>query len=293
MKFYTNLTAIISIIGKKLSFVPNKPRHFYANVEPFQSAAAEPAAAYKPFKQSKREIRHSYRIPYRPAFGYLVLVLAVLLMSWEAQGVDASIAEGDIPAESIRLRILANSDSPSDQAVKRQVRDLIVAEMEQYASESKSEQYTIDEAREVLGARLGELEQLVQAELERLGYSYGVKVELGMVPFPTKVYGAKVYPAGDYEALRVTLGNGLGQNWWCVLFPPLCFVDGVSGQATAAAASEVDAGDAGAVGGETNGTTGGQADVEAASLEANAPQAKFFLAELFKAIVDFFRSLFS
>ncbi|MNE72572.1 Stage II sporulation protein R [compost metagenome] len=80
---------------------------------------------------------------------------------------------------------------------------------------------------------LASVENIVEQTLRSSGKSYSYTVELGVVPFPTKLYGGKVYPAGDYEALRITLGEGDGKNWWCVLFPPLCFVDAGSGDALA------------------------------------------------------------
>ena len=67
--------------------------------------------------------------------------------------------------------------------------------------------------------------------MKQKGYPYAVHTDVGQVPFPTKLYGNTVYPAGNYEALRIVIGSGLGQNWWCVLFPPLCFVDIASGDA--------------------------------------------------------------
>jgi stage II sporulation protein R len=91
----------------------------------------------------------------------------------------------------------------------------------------------IEAARRIVTAEIPALQALVGHELLEHGYNYTYKVELGIVPFPTKMYGNRVYPAGNYEALRITLGSGLGQNWWCVLFPPLCFMDAISGEAVA------------------------------------------------------------
>lgn len=221
------------------------------------------------------EIRsYTYSFPYRPSYGYLILLVMLLVMSWESLKADAAIVGGEIPEESIRLRILAHSDSAADQALKRHVRDAIVAEMERYTLSLSS----IEEARDVMQAKLPAIEELVRTELALRGFDYDVKVELGQVAFPTKMYGSRVYPAGDYEALRVTIGAGLGENWWCVLFPPLCFVDAVSGEATAVSAAA----------GET---AGGNA--AAASGQAEAPEVKFFLWELLKGIGEFFKNLFS
>lgn len=157
----------------------------------------------------------------------LSFVLLVLMMSWEMQRVQVALASTDIPQDSIRLRILANSDGVADQAVKRKVRDAVVAQMNEWAKQPLN----IYEARLVIQANMPKLEQITTDVLKANGFTYAYKVELAKVPFPTKLYGDKLYPAGEYEALRITLGEGKGANWWCVLFPPLCFVDAVKGVA--------------------------------------------------------------
>lgn len=156
---------------------------------------------------------------------YVVLAFAVLIMSWEAAAQDLALAGQSIPDESIRLRILANSDSPADQLLKRKVRDAVIEQINKWVSEPDD----IRQARAVIEANIPEIEQLVQRTLHVYGYDYSFTVELDRVDFPTKLYGNQVYPAGKYEALRISIGEGEGQNWWCVLFPPLCFVDMASG----------------------------------------------------------------
>lgn len=161
---------------------------------------------------------------------YLALALIFLLVTWEHNRAQAAVVDAGIPEESIRLRILANSDSPEDQVLKRHVRDAIVEEMNGWVLDPDN----LEEARILIRAKLPELSRVVEREVARYGYTYTYQVELGVVPFPAKMYGNKVYPAGDYEALRVTIGQGTGQNWWCVLFPALCFVDGAKGEAVPA-----------------------------------------------------------
>lgn len=158
----------------------------------------------------------------------ILVCLFILVMSWEAQKVDAAVPgwvqqAAVIPHDSIRLRILANSDLPADQLVKLQVRDAVVAEMNTWINEMEQPR-SLEEARRIVRSRLPELQKTVGQELARQGRTYAYRVELGNVPFPTKIYGNRVYPAGQYEAVRITLGEGAGKNWWCVLFPPLCFV---------------------------------------------------------------------
>ncbi|MEK8133104.1 stage II sporulation protein R [Paenibacillus filicis] len=163
-------------------------------------------------------------------YAYLGFALLMLLMSWESSRANAMLFTGAasggtsgsvIPAESIRLRILANSDSASDQWIKREVRDAVIEQMNGWVTEPDG----IEAARAIVRSHLGELEATVGETLRQGGFDYTYTVELGTVPFPTKMYGNQVYPAGDYEALRISIGAAEGQNWWCVLFPPLCFVD--------------------------------------------------------------------
>lgn len=180
--------------------------------------------------------RDSLRVTFKYT-AILICFFMVLMMAWEGQKTDAAVAEVSIPQESIRLRILANSDGAQDQLVKRQIRDEIVEQMNQWVSALEDPQ-SLEQARALIRNHLPELNALVGSELEKRGIEYSYKVELGVVPFPTKLYGGTVYPAGEYEAVRVTLGAGKGQNWWCVLFPPLCFIDAGSGDAAAPAADK-------------------------------------------------------
>ncbi|MBW8349992.1 stage II sporulation protein R [Bacillus sp. IITD106] len=126
-----------------------------------------------------------------------------------------------IPGEAIRLRILANSDGEKDQEVKRAIRDAVNAEITNWVQDLTS----IDAARTTITSRLDYVEEIAKKELAARNLDYSVKVEFGNVQFPTKLYGQYLYPAGTYEAILITLGEGKGANWWCVLFPPLCFLD--------------------------------------------------------------------
>ncbi|KOP66154.1 stage II sporulation protein R [Bacillus sp. FJAT-18019] len=213
----------------------------------------------------------------------LLSCMFMVIMAWEGQQIDASVVGGPIPQESIRLRILANSDSPSDQLVKREIRDAIVEQMELWVLQLDNPQ-SLEEAKALTRQHLPEIRQLVGEELSRRGITYSYNVELDVVPFPTKLYGGTVYPAGDYDALRITLGEGQGQNWWCVLFPPLCFIDGGSGDA---AAQPVDTGvqNVSAQGG----TAGNEMPKNAGDGE---PQVRFFLWDMLLKIWDWVTSLF-
>jgi len=133
------------------------------------------------------------------------------------------------PGTLIRLHVIANSDSGSDQELKRKVRDEIIRNV---APEFMTAE-NINSARMTAGANLGRIREIAARTIKAEGKDYPVDVQLDRYAFPTKHYGLFILPAGDYEAVRVVLGNGGGANWWCVLFPPLCFVD--LSQATATA----------------------------------------------------------
>ncbi|AKF93906.1 stage II sporulation protein R [Brevibacillus laterosporus] len=170
-------------------------------------------------------------------FFFILFGLAITLMSWEGQMASANIHNnGPIPQESIRLRILANSDSIEDQWLKREVRDAIIAEMNKWIKEIHS----YDQARLLVADHMNEIKKIVDKTIADRGYSYAAEVYFGRVEFPTKQYGSYIYPAGDYEALRVRIGKAEGQNWWCVLFPPLCFIDLSNGDGIAKREETVD-----------------------------------------------------
>lgn len=182
------------------------------------------------------------------------------------------------PEQSIRLRILANSDAPGDQLVKREIRDAVVAQMGEWVAELENPQ-SLDEARQVIREHLSEIENKVGEELTSRGLHYAYQVELGSVPFPTKLYGGTVYPAGDYEAVRITLGEGKGQNWWCVLFPPLCFIDAGTGDALAKPST-------------VSATAAESGDAEA-TVQGDTPEARFFLWDMAVKLWSWVTSLFS
>ncbi len=152
---------------------------------------------------------------------WISLVMAVLIaFSFTWSGRDQTPERDDL----IRLHVIANSDSPEDQALKLRIRDQLLLTF----GSAFQEAHSMSQAREVIRDNLDKMESIAQAEIQRSGCDYPVRAQLGMFPFPTKAYGDVVYPAGSYEALRVVIGKGTGANWWCVMFPPLCFVD-VSG----------------------------------------------------------------
>lgn len=136
-----------------------------------------------------------------------------------------------IPDEAIRLRILAESDDPADQQIKYAIRDAVNLEITDWVEELTS----IEQARAKIQSRLDQIDQIVADTLREHGSSIDYTVDYNPeVLFPAKLYDHYVYPAGEYEAILITLGEGEGSNWWCVLFPPLCFLDFSAGTTVAA-----------------------------------------------------------
>ncbi len=150
-------------------------------------------------------------------------ILSLYIPKNEVAAKDAIV----IPGQAIRLRILANSDLDSDQALKRKVRDKVNEKIAVWVKDLTS----IKEARKVIESKLPEIQTVAEEVVKENGSDQKVKVKFGKVQFPTKLYGQFLYPAGDYEAVLITLGEGKGANWWCVLFPPLCFLDFSNGVA--------------------------------------------------------------
>lgn len=124
-----------------------------------------------------------------------------------------------------RLHILANSDSEEDQALKLAVRDSVI----EYMKTINNTSFTKEETIKNVNSHLGEIQKIAEDKIHELGYNYTVSLEVGNFYFPTKYYGNISLPAGNYDALKINIGEAQGQNWWCSLFPPLCFIDISSG----------------------------------------------------------------
>lgn len=129
--------------------------------------------------------------------------------------------QGDIAREVIRFHVLANSNSQADQELKIKVKNEIIKMLSSELEQSKSK----EETKLILNHNLPKIEKKAREIILKNGYSYPVKAEIDYSYFPTKTYGDISLPAGEYEALRILIGNAEGKNWWCVMYPPLCFVD--------------------------------------------------------------------
>ena len=127
----------------------------------------------------------------------------------------------DIKDKLIRFHVIANSDTDEDQNLKLKVRDKVVEAL----SEKLSNVSSLEEAENVLEENIDYVNEIAKEVIEENNYTYKVTTMLSYENFPDKVYGDCVFPQGNYEAFRVVIGEGKGQNWWCVMFPSLCFVD--------------------------------------------------------------------
>ena len=136
--------------------------------------------------------------------------------------VEARVAalQEDLAGEVFRFHVIANSDSEEDQELKLKVRDEIIKK-----TKSLQESQSIEDSREYLQTHLKDMEETANKVIEENGKSYKAEANLGIRWIPEKTYGDMYFPAGNYEALNLTLGRGEGQNWWCVLFPPLCLIE--------------------------------------------------------------------
>lgn len=142
--------------------------------------------------------------------------LAFVLIAGVAEYMHRDISDG-----IVRLHIIANSDADIDQNVKLMVRDAVIKEQKEIFPDGVKKELNDDERQR--------LTVVAEGVLKNQGISYGALVETGKFYFPTKKYENITLPAGNYDAVRIVLGKGLGQNWWCVMYPPLCFTDSALG----------------------------------------------------------------
>lgn len=156
----------------------------------------------------------------------IVLALAIGLVMSTIIAINSQSIQNDLANNLIRLHIVANSDSENDQAVKLKVRDRIIKEMGAAFEDTKSN----DECRKIVRDNIDKIVEIANDELSKNGMEYGARAYFGRFDFPTKYYSNIVLPRGEYNAVRVELGGGDGQNWWCVMYPPLCFVEESKGK---------------------------------------------------------------
>lgn len=150
----------------------------------------------------------------------LLIFLYIFLLSFNyTQAVSSDLSDS-----VLRLHIIANSDSAADQKLKLQVRDNILKYMNSLTADSNSKTDVIS----IVSSNLDSFKKIALNTIKENGYDYDVNIKIGNFYFPTKTYGDISFPSGNYDALKVEIGDAIGQNWWCVLFPPLCFVNSSS-----------------------------------------------------------------
>lgn len=157
----------------------------------------------------------------------MIGILSILLFFYTtvcaisyAQSVSSDIADS-----VFRLHVIANSDSDEDQKLKLKVRDELLKTMNSLCENANSKEEAMNIAKENSSL----FQSIAEKTIQDNGYNYSVTIHIGQYDFPTKTYGDIALPAGNYDALRVEIGEAKGKNWWCVMFPPLCFIDVTSG----------------------------------------------------------------
>ena len=137
----------------------------------------------------------------------------------------AQTISNDLCNSVFRLHVIANSDETEDQNLKYKVRDNLIKYMNSLIPNCKNKQEVINIAKN----NITSFKEIALQTIKDEGYNYNVEIKIGNFDFPTKKYGDITLPAGFYDALRVEIGEAKGQDWWCVMFPPLCFVDVTTG----------------------------------------------------------------
>ncbi len=147
----------------------------------------------------------------------VLVILAVIATVFCVNVIPTPTAQAE--NDYLRIHVRANSNSAEDQQVKYEVKDEVVAFITPYVAECVTKEAAI----EVMSNLLPEIETVCKNALKARGYDYGAKASIRSENFPTRVYGELTLEAGVYDALIVELGTGTGDNWWCVIYPPLCF----------------------------------------------------------------------
>ena len=150
-----------------------------------------------------------------------IIIIILSLISLIYLYNQSAKAENIIPNEAIRFRVIANSNTIYDQNIKIQVKNAVQNKIFELTKDAK----TIEDTRKILINNTKVIDNIVKSTLKKLDYDKKYNIKYGLNYFPKKEYKGITYKEGNYESLVVTLGNGQGDNWWCVLFPPLCLVE--------------------------------------------------------------------
>lgn len=151
----------------------------------------------------------------------IVLIISTVFFFEISKNDDTYAMKKDISNKLIRFHVIANSDSKEDQSLKLKVRDAVIRSM----NDKFIGVTNLKESEKIIKKNIPYIQKIAQDTIYANGKDYGVKVMYGRFDFPTKYYGRIMLPAGNYNALKIVIGKGEGKNWWCVMFPPLCFID--------------------------------------------------------------------
>lgn len=150
--------------------------------------------------------------------GYGVGVVVMLFYIWTVVlGNDP--LQPSIASKILRFHVLANSDAACEQQVKEKVRDAVGTYLQPFLEEAES----LEETKEIVEKHMNAIIEVAEQTLLIHGYNHNVTARIANIDFPEKTYGAYTFPKGRYEALQIVIGEGKGQNWWCVLYPNMCF----------------------------------------------------------------------
>ena len=155
----------------------------------------------------------------KSVIGYIIGILLMMVGVMGGFYGRKKIVQEQIAEKVLRFHVLANSNSEEDQKLKLQVRDAIGGLLQEKMAQVENR----EECEKFITEWIPKIEQTAAAVIEENGYDYSVCARLEETDFPVKTYGAYTFPSGRYEALRVTIGEGAGENWWCVLYPNMCF----------------------------------------------------------------------
>ena len=177
-------------------------------------------------KKAMKEWLWRYRSPV-VVVGRIVTLIGIVAMALlTAHGrmpSRSSDLQSGIAREIIRFHVIANSDTREDQALKMRVKEQVVG----YLSQTLADEKDIKETRETIKNDMTKIKRQAETVIQEAGYDYKVTATLTNCYFPMKSYGDCTFPAGQYEALRICIGEAKGKNWWCVLYPNLCFIDSI------------------------------------------------------------------
>jgi stage II sporulation protein R len=157
----------------------------------------------------------------------IVIIVSLVIVKEEVKtDIDACRIQESIAQNIIRFHVRANSDSDSDQQLKLKVKNEVTALLQPMLTNSDS----VEQSRSIIAQHMQDIKDTALDTIHNEGYSYDVDVYFEKSYFPMKSYADVTFPPGEYEAFRIDIGDAEGRNWWCVLYPPLCFVDAVYGE---------------------------------------------------------------